>query len=133
MWGAVGGVKSPNGMPLNAYRCQLTNYEIVPVFNVEMSLHLQFKEALRDTERPNATRSGVVTLSRDWPIQIRKIDFGQEKPFVFYIYNMSNQFAQISLPNSLTLQLGTENTKREIRLIQSALDFMPYLPPFDVK
>ena len=123
---------SPSGFPLNAYRCQLTNYGGSPVFNVEMALHLLFSEALRDTAQPNVTRGGVVTLSRNWPIEITKIDAGADKPFVFYIYNQSDQFSQVSMPQSVTVEEGTDNTRREIRLVQSTAP-MFHLPPFEAK
>src|SRR5262249_31723145 len=119
-WG-TGDMKWPmsiNGAPLNAYRCQLTNYGSVPVFNVELNLHMLFREALRDADQPNVTRSGQVTLSRDWPVLIRKIDTGAEKPFIFYLYNVSNNFfVQISLPQSATLEQRTDGARRETHLI----------------
>lgn len=135
--GAQGEWKWPtsNGFPLQAYQCQITNYGNAPVFNVELTLHLTFIQALKDDKNPSTIRSGAVTLSREWPIQITKIDAGKNDPFVFYIYNISQEFAGVSLPQAVSLERTGETLRRTVRLIRPTGDhgLMPLSPMIEMK
>ncbi|MFZ0495750.1 MAG: hypothetical protein WBE85_12960 [Methylocella sp.] len=97
---------SPSNGILQAYECKITNYGVVAIFNAEIVFKWIFQEAVADK---NQVRSGKVTLERDWPCLIPKIDPGVANPFVFYIYNISNQFVYVSLPASIS---GTPAGKR---------------------
>ena len=109
---------SPKGTPAHAYRCQFTNYGNTTVFNVTMSFSLIFREAVRNPENTNATGSGPVALYRKWPVEVAKIDPGTNG-FVFYIYNQSQKFAEVVLPQSAELWSAHENRRRNVRLIQA--------------
>ena len=75
------------------------------MFNVSLPVHLTFKEALRNAET-NTSTTGAVTLSRDWPIFITKIDPGPEHAFLFYAYNQSSKFVEVALPDFVQVQVG---------------------------
>ena len=120
---------SSKGHLAEAYRCQLTNYGSASVFNVAMAFPMIFKELIRDDENPNVTRTGLVTLSREWPIEVTKIDVGPNG-FVFYVHNTTQQFLQVFLAQSATLQLARDNKRRTVRLIQPSLSgFQMHLGP----
>jgi hypothetical protein len=89
----------PSNGILQAYECKTTNYGAVAIFNAEIVFKWIFQEAVADK---NQLRSGKVTLERNWPCLIPKIDSGMANPFVFYIYNVSNQFVDVILPASIS-------------------------------
>jgi hypothetical protein len=88
-----------SGMPMQAYECKITNYGAVAIFNAEIMFKWIFQEAVANK---NQVQSGKVTLERDWPCLIPKIDPGVANPFVFYIYNVSDQFVDVILPASIS-------------------------------
>lgn len=100
------------------YRCHVINHGSAPIFNVEMDLHLMFMEAIHDSTNPGATRSGVTTLVREWPISMSRIDVGTSGMFVFYISNASPQFAFVTLPEFVTFERVSMDTKDTARLMQ---------------
>jgi len=116
------------GIALAFRRCTLTNYSANALLNVSMSLHLTFRRAVKDAQQPGATRSGDVALSRDWPISVPQVGVGPDHSLVFYIFNMSEQFADASFPESATAQLAGENERRTVKLLRSESLMMP-LPP----
>ena len=63
----------------------------VAIFNAEIVFKWLFRERVADKDQSTALRTGVVTLERDWPCLIPKIDPGANNPFVFYIYNVSDK------------------------------------------
>jgi len=117
-----------NAGPATGYRCQLTNYGKSPMFNVEMVVMLSFREVQRKRDNPNALTSGVVTLSRGWLVPVKKIDSGPNNPFIFYIFNTSPQFVDVSLPKSVTYQKGDSEKRFTVTLKQAAQSFIN-LPP----
>lgn len=122
--------RSHKGIPSQAYHCQITNYGKVPVFKIMMNFPVIFREVIRDRENPNATKSGEITISRDWPIEVTKIDPGING-FSFYIYNQSQQFVQVSLPESATLSLLHDKIRRNVRMTQASTGgYQMYLMPF---
>jgi len=104
-----------------AYRCQLTNYGAATVFNLSMAFPVIFREIVRDSKNPSQMTSGKVTVSREWPIEVTKIDVGLNG-FVFYIQNNSEQFVQVFLPQSAMLQRARDNKRGNVRLIQPSLN-----------
>jgi hypothetical protein len=98
-----------------AYRCELTNYSPDVLFNVTMRPRLIFRTAdAVPGQSPSARREGQVTLDREWPITVPKIDPSPGAPFVFYIWNCCVQkFVYVRLP-----EFATTKTAR-IPLIQS--------------
>ncbi len=119
--------------PVNRFdECRLTNYSATALFNVRLTLHLTFWKVIKDPKQPGVSRSGDVSLSRDWPIAIQKIDTGPDHPFIFYIYNQSDQVAQVSFPEFVTAQIGDNVERQTIRLIRPEGFMMP-LSPFTAK
>jgi hypothetical protein len=117
-----------NGMPLQAQRCEITNYWNDTIFNVETALQLEFEEAIADKDQPNASHSGSVTLSRVWNIEVAKIDPGGAHSFSFYILNVSQQFAQVALPDTATGQVLGQNQRRPISVIHPVMYPMTFVP-----
>jgi len=116
----------PNSNP--PYRCQIINHGNTPIFSVDMALHLVFKAAMKDGQNPSQTNSGNITLIRDWPIHIPKIDVGTNGVFEFYVSNFSQQFVFVSLPSSATWQRPYGN-RRETSSIMQPLNFTMYFAP----
>jgi hypothetical protein len=93
----------------------ITNYAQATLFNVSMSLHITFKEAIRGSNA-GSLRTGNTTFSREWPISIPKIDPGPDRAFVFYVANISYRWACISLPESVQGETAAEG-KRTFELV----------------
>jgi hypothetical protein len=91
----------------SSYHCKLINYGAKPLFNVEMNLRLVFLAA---EKFPNGSRSGAVTLDRQWKIKIPKIDIGSDKSFEFFPYSMSANFARVYFPNIAMAEVGGTKT-----------------------
>jgi hypothetical protein len=119
---------STGGMPLMAYRCQITSYSNIPVSEVALSFRLKFIAEIKDANDPNTLRSGPVTLERDWPIRIAKIDSGADRPFVFYVYNITPQFVEVRFPSSATGKLLGDPRVRIIAIDPSTLPPMTFSP-----
>jgi len=118
----------PSSAP--AYRCQLTNYGDATVFNVVLAFPVMFREIVRDSKNPNLMKTGAITGSGERSIEVTKIDVGTNG-FVFYIYNQSQHFVSVFLPQSVTLQRNRDNKRRSVRLIQPPLSGLQMqLAPF---
>ena len=106
-------------------RWQLTNYGPMPVLKVAMTLTLNFREG------PNSSTSKVV-VSRQWPINIQKIDPGASSPFVFYLANRSRHTLEIIPSESATLEVLGETQRRTIaikRTDKTYYDLAAGIPP----
>ena len=117
-----------NGLPfLTGYQCDITNYRDGLVLNVELALEEVFREVHPVPNQPNAMQAGEITLSRKWPITIDKIDVGASNPFTFYIFNTSDTMVLISLPETVTFQIGAEDKMQTTRLVHSKapMEFWP--------
>lgn len=123
--------KTPEGFPRNVRQYRITNYSPKPLFNVQIPLHLVFKEAVRRKGQPGATDSGKVVLEREWEITIPKIDPGGDKPFVFYAMNNGHCFASVAFPTAATAQLAGANSRESIQIITPGPDFM-FFPPMGI-
>ncbi len=86
------------------YRCEMTNNSPAPLLNVAFDVHLVFRQPELVPKNPNARRQGAITLDREWPVTIPKIDVG--RPFVFYVWNRVERFVQVSLPSTLVTEGG---------------------------
>jgi hypothetical protein len=124
--GAEFAGKDINGLPINVAECHITSYISGPIFNITATPHVTFQEAIQKSA--NASESGKVTLSRDWPIKIPKIDSGPDHPYVFYVMNESNRFVSLSFPDRVTASVLGKNERRPLQLITGkklALRFSP--------
>jgi hypothetical protein len=120
--------KNAEGFPRKVKQYRITNYSPKTVFNVQIALHLVFKEAIRRKDQPNAMDSGNVVVDRDWVITIPKIDPGDDKAFVFYAMNNGKCFASVSFPNTATAQLAGTNSRETVQLITPGSDFLFFSP-----
>lgn len=107
---------------------RITNYATATIFNVEISLHFVFKEALKDRQNPNQIDSGAIVLERDWLIRIPKIDPGAEHAFVFYGQNETNRFVSVSFPERATGQVVGSTERKAIELIKPGPDMFWFDP-----
>jgi hypothetical protein len=110
------------------YQCQVINHGSIPLFNVEMAVHQEFKAVIHDRTNTNQTTSGATTLVREWPITIPMIDVVANGMFVFYILNSSEQFAFVTLPQFVTFQRANGDARDTAPLIQPP-KFMMYFSP----
>ena len=124
-WGSGDG-------PWSGLRCQITNYGISTVFNAHAVIGLSFIENLKDKDNPNTSRSGRITLSREWLVPVNKIDPGPDRSFVFYIFNSSDHFVDISLPKTASVQKGGASNRINVPVIGPDYAAM-ILPPMPVK
>jgi hypothetical protein len=101
-----------SSFPLSGYRCEVTNYGIIPLFDFIMSLNLTFLEADDVPGQPNSKKQGAITLWRDWRIEISKLDVGSQNAFTFYIFNdQKDKFVNVLLPKTATARLlGDDQT-----------------------
>jgi hypothetical protein len=105
------------GPLLEGYRCEITNYDAVPIFDFLMLLDLTFFEAVDVPDQSNSKRQGSVKLRRDWRIDVPKIDVGTANAFVFYIFNnQADQFVNVLIPKTATMRRLGETEPRVIDL-----------------
>jgi len=120
----------PKDFPvLDGYRCDVINYGIGPVFNIDMPLGEEFHKITRDPQQPNTMHAGKITVSRKCNVPIDKVDPGVNNQFTFYIVNESDAMVFVSLPETVTLETGADTTKQNIRLVRSTvlMQFWPEL------
>src|ERR1700730_769797 len=101
------------------YRCKITNYASIPLFKMSIALHLTFMEAVKDSAANTSLSSGAVTIDRDWPLEIPKIDPGKDSSFAFYMLNMSTQFVRVMLPVRVSFMAGLDGQRKSADLIQT--------------
>lgn len=115
------------GFPLSAYKCEVTNYGKEPVANVSLTPHLTIRKAI--AQENGQINSGDVTISRDWPILIRKIDPGKGDSFIFYAVNEYEHFLRVTFPTVATISVMGDVRTQSVPLTHSGLDFIE-LGPF---
>jgi hypothetical protein len=108
------------------HKCIVTSYEAKTLTAVNLDLRLVFQEAVKDG---NTLRSGKTTLDRIWPVRIGKIDPGAPGAFVFYIFNVSKDFAQLSLPATATATPIGEQSTRTVPISTSNTYPISFPPP----
>ena len=99
--------------PRWAYRCALTNYSPDVLFNVVVAVRLTFRASVPVTGQDKARREDEITLDREWPFTIPKLDPSPSAPYAFYIMNVRPKFLHIALPESVLMG------GRRIPLLQS--------------
>jgi hypothetical protein len=122
-----------SGMPLAVQHCEITNDGNAAIYSIETAVQLQFREVLVDRDNPNVSRSGTVILARPWLISVPRLDPGTDRAFSFYIWNMSQLFAQVALPDDATGLVLGENQRRSIRIIHPAAVPMSFNPFVEAK
>jgi hypothetical protein len=120
--------KTAEGFPRQVKQYRITNYSPKPMFNVRISLHLVFQEAIRRKDQPNAMDSGKVVVDREWKILIPKVDPGDDKAFVFYAMNNGHCFVSVSFPSTATAQLAGTNSRETVQLITPGPDLTSFSP-----
>ena len=98
-------------------RCHVINHGPIPIFNAELTLHLLFKGAIRDSENQSTIRSGDITLETDWTIHPPTIDVGQPG-FVFYVVNSSQEFVFVTIGEFVTFKRANRDDRDTTRLMQ---------------
>ncbi len=117
-----------DNFPLDVSRCSIINYGPDTIFNVNLLLHLIFREAIKN-EKDGIT-TGAVTLERDWLISVAKLDSGAEHAFIYYTYNLSKQWVYVDFPSSATFQKDNNKVSLSIPVVQSENHLTPF-PPFE--
>jgi hypothetical protein len=118
--------KDINGLPIKVAQCHITSYGSGPIFNITTTPHVTFQQAVQKSA--SESESGKVTLSREWPIKIPKIDSGPDHAYVFYVMNESNRFVSLSFPDKVTASVLGNSEQRTLQLIKGqklALQFSP--------
>jgi hypothetical protein len=92
-------------------------------------MHLRFMDAVKKDTTPNQTflRGRAVTIERDWPIEIPKIDPRKDSSFALYIINMSQQFVSVTPPSEVFLMDVELDQSKRVPIIQSTS--VMYFPP----
>ncbi len=137
-----GGLAQIGGIPGSDYRftdapyapkyeCKITNYDDLPAVNVDLTLRLRFIEAVR--QESGSKQSGKTVLERPWPIRIGKIDSGTNSPFVFYVFNQSGYFVEISFPKEASVQRLGNPTQKTVPITSSLVYPITLVPITDDK
>ncbi|MEP6933350.1 MAG: hypothetical protein ABI988_05355 [Nitrospirota bacterium] len=82
------------GNNILVFRCDVVNHGRVPIFNVEMTLHLKVMEVVN-----GSASESRVKLTRGHPILMPEIGIGTDGKFSFYISNTSEYMVSITLPD----------------------------------
>jgi hypothetical protein len=115
------------GSPFSdVYRCQVTNYGSDPEVEIDLGLSLVFQEVV--IQPTGGLQSGKVTLVRIWHMPIAKIDPGLSNPFVFYIFNESYLFAQVSIPEQVAARKLGESSSRKIKVTHGNIYPLGFTP-----
>ena len=126
----MGWPAAKGGIPLTAYRCVLTNYGTVPLFNVRFDPIMTFRPLIPRKDNPNVGDSGPVSLSRAWPLFIGKIDAGSANAFVFYIFNTTVNFVDAVVPDAGTAEVFGETGTKPLKIISppGLISLGPFTP-----
>jgi hypothetical protein len=112
------------------YKCQITNYASVPLFKMSIALRLTFMEAVKkDSAASTTLSSGAVTIDREWPLEIPKIDPGEDSSFAFYMINVSAQYVRVLLPTKVSFMAGLDGQIKSVDLVQPTINTGMILPP----
>jgi hypothetical protein len=114
--------------PALGYRCEINNYTKSTLFNVSVSPRLTFRESVPVPHNEKSRGQGKITLDREWPFTIPKIELAPAPPFVFYVWNCCAQrFVHVQLPPHVVAEGG-----RKIPVAQSDGNlFQPFPVPFN--
>jgi hypothetical protein len=119
----------PKNYPSNFMQCSITNYGQIPVLNARLILGIDFRKAEQRGE--GVLIGGELVQHVDWPIDIAKIEAGENKPFVFYLWNTSPHFAEVRISDNVSFQRSDENEERISKLMQPQVtpNFPLLFPP----
>jgi hypothetical protein len=106
------------GHSMGIQRCAVTNYEPKPLTHVKIDFEVAFREAIKEGI---GLRGGDITMSGKWPIHIGKIDMGTAASFVFYMFNVSEDFATVGFPATATATPIGEAAEKTVPLATSAI------------
>jgi hypothetical protein len=83
------------GWPLNthAYKCEVRNIGTVDVFDVGVTLTVNFREVVRSNGKQTELRSGEIVRSGRVAIVAPRLE---KTPFSFYVFNDSPYFAAVA-------------------------------------
>jgi len=111
---------------LGLYRCCLENDGDSPIYSVAFVFKVIFKEAVKpERASGNARKSGAITFSHDREVTIPKV--AAHGAFTFYIRNHVAQFADVQIPEFITLK-GINGSKRSrVRLKQATPDGLVWM------
>ncbi len=107
-----------DGKAVLGYRCEVTDYFAKALLNVQMSLHMVFREAVVDSQ--NRLDRGRVTTDRQWSISIPKLDPGPTGSFAFYVMNCCvDRFILIDPPDTAVAKAQPNSSETTISVIKS--------------
>jgi hypothetical protein len=117
-------------IPEWAYRCEVTNYAVKPLFDVWFGVHLVFRTPEVVPGQPNSRRQGDITFEHDWLVPIPKIDPGPDAAYVFFVWNCCTpRFVNVSLPAFATAQIAGEIRRQRIKIVQPTANLFNPLNP----
>lgn len=100
------------------YKCELTNYGPTPLFALELTLRLAFRETIEEPDKPGRPKtSGKVVLVRDRQVSMPE-PLASNGRFAFYVWNRTSQFVDIQFPQQAAHRPAGERERRLIRLLQ---------------
>ena len=119
-----------NGIPATAQHCELRNDAAEAVLSIELTLLVQLRNVITNKRQPDAQQAGPVVSSIPWIVDVARIDPGPDRAFSFYIWNYSNQFADVIVPDEVTVKILGENDRRKINVNhpQILMSFSPFTP-----
>jgi len=111
--------KAAGDSVLFADRCEVTNYDTAALFRVQVAIQLEFQKAVAQPLSANVLTSGPTIFAGTFLYTIPRVDPGSSNPFVFYMWNVTNdEFVRIHLPTEVAgTRLGGEKPI-QIKLIQ---------------
>jgi hypothetical protein len=128
MFGAPGNQTWPDGKPMWAFECKLTNYGSLPVFNVVVPVRLTFQEAVRPAGQTNGWQNGRTVAVKSSSVTIAKIGPGKDNLFILYMKSQNPNFVRLDFSPEIVLQEGGDPIQKKGHLIlptYSHLDFTP--------
>jgi hypothetical protein len=105
-----------SGEPVFSYQCLIANHSGAPIRDAKLSLRVEFCAVIKVDDK-GSIASGDMTLDRLWPIFIREIGADPENAFMFYVYNMSDEFVQISVLEKASAILGDKKEHRTLHVV----------------
>ena len=114
----------PEKTPSVVMQCSITNYGAVSILNARLTLGIEFRKAVPQGD--HGLIGGELVQHVDWPIDVAKIEVGENKPFIFYLWNISPHFAMVRIYDNVSFQRVDENEGRIAKLVQPQVN--PNLP-----
>jgi hypothetical protein len=115
--------------PREIYECVVTYYGDTPVLNARIILDVRFRKAVK--QPGGGLQTGDSTFSAEWPIDIPRLEAGEQRPFRFFLYNTSHDFAEVSLTDTASIQRTDQADRIFSKLVQPEPARPAVLAPFD--